>query len=258
MIIKSLKTKKSTSLDQLDNYAIKLVADRVAAPLHHVITLSILQEKFPSEWKKAKIFPLFKKGSEVHKENYHPVSILSPLSRVLEKLVYSQIYDYFEKHKLFSSSLHGYRQNRSTLTALLCLYDKWITVTSNRQIPGIVLVDLSAAFNLGNPQILLKKLKIYIIQDEMLNWIQRYLTDREQTVWIDHIFIEFLSSNLGVPQGSNLGPLFSDFFVPTTSNYINESIESYADDSTLSASGSKISFISNRLSEDCSNLSGWM
>ena len=131
-------------------------------------------------------------------------------------------------------------------------------MTSNRQIPGIVLVDLSAAFNLGNPQILLKKLKIYIIQDEMLNWIQRYLTDREQTVWIDHIFIEFLSSNLGVPQGSNLGPLFSDFFVPTTSNYINESIESYADDSTLSASGSKISFISNRLSEDCSNLSGWM
>ena len=97
-------------------------------------------------------------------------------------MVYSQIYDYFEKNKLFSSSLHGYRQDRSTLTALLCLYDKWITAASNGQITGIVLVDFSAAFDLVNPQILLKKLKIYGIQDEMLNWIQSYLTDREQTV----------------------------------------------------------------------------
>ena len=92
----------------------------------------------------------------------------------------------------------------------------------------------------------------------MLNWIQSYLTDRERTVWIDHVFSEFLPSNLGVPQGSNLGPLFFLIFCNDLPNYINESIESYADDSTLSASGSKISFISNRLSEDCSNLSGWM
>ena len=103
----SLKNKTSTSVDQLDNYAVKLVADHIAGPLHHVITLSIMQQKFPSSWKYTKLVPLHKKLSPLHRENYRPVAILSPLSKVLEKAMYEHIYDYFERNKLFNSSLHG-------------------------------------------------------------------------------------------------------------------------------------------------------
>ena len=125
-LVTSLKNKKSTSVDQLDNFAVKIAADYLAKPLHHVITLSIMQEKFPTCWKYTKVIPLHKKNSPIKKENYRPVAILSPFSKVLEKVIYGQIYEYFHKNRLFSSSLHGYRNNRSTLMALLTMYEKWV------------------------------------------------------------------------------------------------------------------------------------
>ena len=125
-LLKSLKNKTSTSVDQLDNYAVKLVADHIAGPLHHVITLSIMQQKFPTGWKYTKIVPLHKKDSQLKRENYRPVAILSPLSKVLEKIMYEHIYDYFSRNDLFHPSLHGYRKDRSTMTALLAMYEKWV------------------------------------------------------------------------------------------------------------------------------------
>ena len=87
----SLKNKTSTSVDQLDNYAMKLAAHHIAGPLHHVVTLSILQQKFPTIWKNTKIVPLHKKKSTLKRENYRQVAILSPLSKVLEKIFYEHI-----------------------------------------------------------------------------------------------------------------------------------------------------------------------
>ena len=125
-LLSSLKNKTSTSVDQLDNYSVKLAADIIAGPLHHVITLSIMQQKFPTGWKYTKIVPLHKKKSVLKRENYRPVAILSPLSKILEKVVYEHIYSYFERNKLFHSFLHGYRKDISTITALFSMYEKWV------------------------------------------------------------------------------------------------------------------------------------
>ena len=81
-----------------------------------------MQQKFPSCWKYTKIVPLHKKKSRLYRENYRPVAILSPLSKILEKVMYEVIYNYFERNNLFHSSLHGYRKDRSTMTALLSMY----------------------------------------------------------------------------------------------------------------------------------------
>ena len=67
---------------------------------------------------------------------------------------------YFERNKLFHPSLHGYRGDRSTMTALLTMYDKWVKAASNGQISGVVLVDLSAAFDIVSPEILVKKMRV--------------------------------------------------------------------------------------------------
>ena len=90
-----------------------------------------------------------------------PVAILSPLSKVLEKIIYEHIYDYFDRNKLFHPSLHGYRKGRSTMTALLSMYDKWVLAATKGQVSGVVLVDLSAAFDLVSPSLLIQKLKVY-------------------------------------------------------------------------------------------------
>ena len=257
-LLYSLKSKRSTSVDQLDNYSVRLAAKFIARPLHHVITLSIMQNKFPSNWKYTKLVPLHKKQSRVKKENYRPVAILSPLSKVLEKVMFVQLYGYFDRNKLFDPSLHGYRTNRSTMSALLSMYDKWAMAASKGQVSGIVLADLSAAFDLVAPHLLEKKLRIYGVKEDTITWLLSYLTNRYQAVWIDHAYSEFLEHSIGVPQGSNLGPLLFLIFFNDLPTFINGNIECYADDSTMSATGKNLSEIKNILTEDCEAFSRWM
>ena len=212
-ILKNLSSSRSTGIDELDNFSVKLAAEYIAQPVHHIVSLSIMQNRFPTNWKFSKVLPLHKKLDPLDRKNYHPVAILSPLSKVLEKIVYEQIYDYFSSHQLFHPSLHGYHKHRSTQTALLQMYDRWVRAVSDGQLSGVVLLDLSAAFDLVDPDLLLQKLKVYGFDDDILLWVESYLTDRFQAVWIDHAMSDFLESKVGVPQGSNLGPLFFPYLL---------------------------------------------
>ena len=257
-LLKSLKNSKSISLDELDNFSVKLSADIIANPLHHIITLSLMDCKFPTSWKFSKVVPLHKKDSRLEMSNYRPVTILSPLSKILEKCMYEQIYQYFSRNNLFSPHLHGYRHHRSTQTALLTMYDSWVRTAAIGQLSGTVFIDLSAAFDLVDHRLLLSKLKIYGVQEDVLEWISSYLLGRFQAVWIDHIFSDFLPLTVGVPQGSNLGPLLFLVFFNDLPYHIKSSIESYADDTTISAAGTTLVEIEDKLNIDCENISNWM
>ena len=108
-ILKSLSNSRSTGLDEFDNFSVKIAADYIAKPLHHIVTLSVMQQKFPSSWKFSKVLPLHKKEDQLERKNYRPVAILSPLSKVLEKIVYEHLYEYFTVNHLIHPNLHGYR-----------------------------------------------------------------------------------------------------------------------------------------------------
>ena len=245
-------------MDELDNFSVKVAADYIAKPLHHIVTLSIMQQKFPSSWKSSKVLPLHKKEDKLERKNYRPVAILSPLSKVLEKIVYEHLYDYFTVNKLFHQNLHGYRKNRSTQTALLQMYDRWVRAASDGQVSGVVLLDLSAAFDLVDPALLLQKLRAYGVEDDMICWMESYLTGRQQAVWIDHALSEFLQCEVGVPQGSNLGPLLFLIFYNDLPHFLNCDIDAYADDSTMTVTCKTTAEIGEKMTENCELVSEWM
>ena len=129
----------------------------------------------------------------------------------------------------------GYRKNRSTETAILQMYDRWVRGAGQGNISGIVFLDLSAAFDLVDSKILIEKLKIYGLKEDFISWISCYLSERKQAVWIDHTLSDWLDVSVGVPQGSILGPLLFIIFANDLPYLLSSNLDQYADDSTLSS-----------------------
>ena len=257
-ILKNLKSSKSVGIDELDSYSLKVAAEIIAPAVHHIVTLSIMQRKFPSAFKYAKVLPLHKKLCQLERQNYRPVSILSPLSKVLERVIYEQIYEYFSNNNIFHPNLMGFRKNRSTLTAVLQMYDRWVCGAKDGKINGVILLDLSAAFDLVDANILVEKLKIYGLDDEFAEWVTCYLTSRRQAVWIDHVLSDWLDVTVGVPQGSILGPLMFIIFANDLPHSLTCPIDTYADDSTLTSTKSTVEELNEDLNENCALVSKWM
>ena len=142
-------------------------------------------------------------------------------------------------------------------TALLSMYNRLVTAASRSQLNGVVLLDLSAAFDLVDCKLLLKKFEIYGLDGDFLRWIDSYLTNRYQSVWIDHTFSDLLQTETGVPQGSNLGPLFFMVFFNDLMYSLN-CADNYADDTTLTEVSSSLDELERRLTESCEKVTVWM
>ena len=212
-IVRNLKNSKSTGLDDIDTNTLKLIIHDILPAFTHIINLSLTTLTFPKSWKLAKVIPLLKKGDPLNPQNYRPVALLSVLSKVLERVIFMQVVKYMDKNSLFHPSHHGSRAGHSTSTALIEMYDSWVESVEKGSMAGVMMIDLSAAFDLVDHPLLLQKLQLLGFDQHSRMWMWSYLTGRYQSVYVDGKFSKFEAVPVGVPQGSVLGALLYILFV---------------------------------------------
>ena len=176
------------------------------------------------------------KGEKVLLKNYRPISILPSISKIFEKVIFNQVYQYFSHNNLFYPSQYGFRSGYSTEQAVLDIVDRVIQDMDKGNSPINVYLDLSKAFDTLNHEILLDTLSHYGIKGKAISVFASYLNRRQQYVEFKNTKWRKRHIKTGVPQGSVLGPLMFIICMNDISSvskhfhFIN-----YADDSTLSS-----------------------
>lgn len=241
-IINELKKSNSAGLDNISCNVLKCAVNFIVKPLAFLINKSISEGVFPNILKIARIVPIHKKGEKTHVENYRPISLLSSLSKILERVMLNRMLSFITKNKILNKAQHGFRKNLSTKTAILefinVLYNR---LDNNEKCIGIFM-DLSKAFDMVAHDLLLHKLHNYGFRGRVYNWLKSYLLGRSQLVDINGCKSDILKINYGVPQGSVLGPVLFILFVNDLPNIVQENnLIMFADDNSYLCSNANMS-----------------
>ena len=136
--------------------------------------------------------------------------------------MFLQVLGHMDNNSFFNPSHHAYRSFHSTTTAMLQMYDTWLEAVEGGDLAGVCMVDMSAAFDVVDTDILLQKLKLYGFDQNAIQWTWSYLTYRSQGVYIDGTMSKLLALEAGVPQGSILGPLYYTIFTNELPQVVHE------------------------------------
>lgn len=237
-VIETLPNKRTTGFDEVPIYLLKNCNKPLLRTLAELMNISVRQGKFPEQLKMANIIPIFKKGDKQALENYRPISITSCFSKIFEKLMYNQLVSFLDKNNVLSQFQHGFRQGRSTETAMVGFIQDIYERMDVGEYVVAVLFDLTRAFDTICPSFVSRKLNHLGIRGNVNNWLTSIIKDKQFKVKIGNRYSDTFISEMGTPQGSILGPLIFLLFVNDLPLHIKEgSILMYADDTTISIFG---------------------
>jgi hypothetical protein len=217
----------------------------------------LFTSNFPNEWKQAKVTPIFKDGDKSDVSNYRPISVLSVVSKIIERAVHDQLYSYLTNANILSPSQSGFRSGHSTNSALIDVSDYILENMNNSKVTAAIFLDLKKAFDTVSHNILISKLSKYGINGSALKWFISYLSNRSQIVSINSSYSDPQHINIGVPQGSILGPLLFIIYVNSLPDCVTCKCIMYADDTTLLCSSSDPACLQSELDANMKNIAKW-
>ena len=255
--LKKIKRKKATGHDDLPPGLLKNSTSSIARHVAFVINLSLRTGTFPTDWKIARLIPLYKSsGARDEFENYRPISALPVISKVIEKIVHRRVVEFLDANQLLSNQ--QFRRKRSTELAAVAFTDDIRRYADKKFLVGCLYIDFSKAFDTVSHAKLLQKLPAYGIKGTALKWFSSYLFDRRQIVSYEGCSSEVGKVTCGVPQGSILSPLL---FVIFTNDMVDSvkrcKIIKDADDTVLYIPGKNLLVIEEGLSSDLLSLASW-
>jgi len=192
---------------------LKKEKQKFSALILDLINETIMSGEFPDVLKIAKVIPIFKKGDKQNLNNYRPISLLPVLSKVLEKVINQQISDKLEELHLIDDDQYGFRPGHSTEDAVVKFIDHIEKAKTMHKYVISIHIDVSKAFDSCDHSILRAKLKRIGLNNMSLNLMSSYLKDRVQEVWVDNICGGSFTINIGVGQGTVLGPTLFKIYI---------------------------------------------
>ena len=258
-LISSLNIGKSSGPNSIPTRILHLLKDYICTPLTKIFNLSLITGQHPDILKISKTVPIFKKGSRLLVSNYRPISLLSNLNKILEKIVHTRLYKFLEDSQCIYSLQFGFRKKHSTSHALIDITETIRQALDNKKFVCGIFVDLQKAFNTVNHDILIAKLEHYGIRGNANNWFSSYLNNRTQFVSILGFDSSTKPISHGVPQGSVLGPLLFLIYINDLHLAIkNSKVYHFADDTNLLNIGKSAKQMQKYVNADLKILYHWL
>lgn len=257
-IIKALKDHKAPGFDKITNELLKQNKDKLANIISTLINKTLHDGTYPDYLKQTIIVPIHKKHEKSNPANYRPISMLSAINKILEKVIYQRILTHIQKNDIIYYNQYAFQPQTSTMSAAYDLTTDIKNELDQKKTVIVLYIDMRKAFDTISKHKLIEKLSYYGFKDKELNIIKTYIYNREQRTRVNNIISEPMYAEYGIPQGGNLPPILYTLYVnDLLEQPLHGKIYAYADDTCILYSGDITNNIENKIEKDIQLLEEW-